>query len=1149
MSAVYTIHQIEELFARLDKGEDINQVTAALTNAKDPEFCISLFEILINSQNINSRHQAALALRRRIEKAWIFLDSDFKKNMLALSLEKVVIEQSAPVRTAIAYFIASVGKVAFNEWGTQLLDFLNNSVQNGDSVSREVAAIIFGSLFSKLRSQLNSHFNSFVFVMCSLLKDTNPRVLSATFTAISELSSFVVKKDHGVKFREIIHSLIQIAARISENFDVSNQDTLVNLLSLLASFDETPFLVGPTETANIIRLCIKCAAIPIGDEAFSSSIVAIAIEVMTTFSESHPKIMTKEKLLGPIIQVLLAVAATPVDDDGSTDDDANVAASQSIDRIANSGAPRSIFKELTNHAGPWLLSQDPFKLRGALSLLCIVSEGCAEPMKRHCHQLSVSALNALKNENHFVRMTAAFAIAQFAEYLSPEFTRLHKTIVPALIVQIDTLSKAIVAAPNTRQSENLTMELNRCMYAVSQVVGGLSASESRVYLSVEGGTNLLSLASHILSIPNQSVDVMSTTFILVSALCRVSGPLLDPYSIQLLKLCTPFMEKTPQDLFAVLSTNGAATPTNETDILELVGQAITTVGSIVAASPTVCAPYIDDVIRQTFVNCERYKDEADLMVCNISFFDFLIPSLKQNFPIGAVQPLVTILLRCLSQDNLLRAFKIEDATGELGDIAPPAGEEKDEDEEARGNNNVIQEVIAALNCVQKLYWNIPTVILPLTLQLLEVISELTTCIVDDIVEVSCETLSAIVHGFHKAEGLKEFDPKSSDEVVITPAFMNIFNLAVFHIYPVASTAVTHPTASAALECLEALVKLIGPVAISGNTIFQSDVFSMIESTLKFKHPCQVNSSEDDENDDEEASSKERMLFDAICALTSALVRADRTIYEEKILKSIIPETMFFKFASHKSSSTLKGIGLAFFGELLPVIGSQLAAPFITKIADLCLKNLAERDDVNLLSDACFTLGICIEVGGSSHFSDAAVIEKILSAVYEILTLGLDVNGSENTDDERVTSDELHARDNALACLARIVMALPISVIPLPILLPRMLNALPLREDIRESYTILNMFRHLILTNGDLIQTFRERLALLMLKEYFQSECSMDEGQLKTMAPFVADVVGTAIREGIITKQHADEIINNGVGECELFTPELVADFRKALNLD
>eukprot|EP00388_Colpodella_angusta_P000253 GDKJ01000949.1.p1 GENE.GDKJ01000949.1~~GDKJ01000949.1.p1 ORF type:complete len:1150 (-),score=327.39 GDKJ01000949.1:148-3267(-) len=1039
-----------------------------------------------------------------------------------------------------------MGKVAYNEWGTELLNFLNNAVQHGDAAAREVAAIIFGSLF-RLQSQVSQHFNSFIVIMSTLLDEPNPRVLNATCTAVAELALMAQKKDHVNKFRELIQKMIGITQRLTQSYTPDKFDSLKTLLSLLANLDGALSgnlgLVGPAEVASIIRVSLACASLPLAaDEPFSQSIQSTALEVASIYAESRPKILTKEKLQGPLIQMLLQIAALPVE--MGADDDANIAAAQSMDRIAKSGSPRAIFKELTSRAGPWLLSSDCFKLRGALTLVCIVSEGCAEPMKRHCKQLAQSALIALRNENHFVRMTAAFAIAQFSEFLSPEFTRLHSIVIPELINQIRLIVQHFTQEP----SELLVLELNRCMYALAQIVSGLSNVEVKMYLG-DGHSNLAQLAYQILSLENQSVDVMSTGFILVSSLAKNAGEHLQ--SLSLLPLCTAFVSKEPESIlehFKKVNLTPSA-GVEMVDVLALIGHSITAIGSVVACAPVACRPHLDDLIKNVFIACKRYENEPDIMQCNFSFFQNVMTAYKEEFPVGAILPLVEILLKSLSPESMARAFQIIDETGTLTGpgISAPSGEDEEE-EDAYGNNQVFSEAISALACIQRLYLSLPNIVLPLSERIIHCVSDLVNSVEESVVEAAVETLSSIVHGFHKAEGLVEFDRKTCVPVEVTETFMNIFGLALIHMYNVAATATTHVVVSTALDCMEAIIYLVGPAAVAHNQILREDIFTLIQSVLKFSHPCQQNTAEDDLDDDEESSANERLLFDSICAVTTALTRADRNLYETKIAKSVIPQK-YISFASNTKNATLRGVGISFFGDLIPALNQNQAVEYINKIAPICLANLAEREDVTLLSDACFTLGVCVEVGGSLLFSDRAVIEKALTSVYAILTLGLNETGNDNVDDESVTADELHARDNAIACLARIVLALPHTSLPLEALLPRVFGALPLREDTRESFTVLQMFRHLTMTCADKIAPHTHIIGPLILKEFFQPQCEMTPSQLQSVAPFVVEIIGSLMRQGLMTRESVEVIMNNGAGENEKFTPSLMSDFRKALGFE
>jgi hypothetical protein len=104
----------------------------------------------------------------------------------------------------------------------------------------------------------------------------------------------------------------------------------------------------------------------------------------------------------------------------------------------------------------------------------------------------------------------------------------------------------------------------------------------------------------------------------------------------------------------------------------------------------------------------------------------------------------------------------------------------------------------------------------------------------------------------------------------------------------------------------------------------------------------------------------------------------------------------------------------------------------------------QDEDPETKSNAAFGTGLLC-----SNSTDKDIVSNY-GPILQILEPVLDANNAKATDDSRA-----RLVDNAAGCLARMIKAHP-EAIPLPQVLPRLVELLPLRNDFRENEPVFDM---------------------------------------------------------------------------------------------
>lgn len=141
----------------------------------------------------------------------------------------------------------------------------------------------------------------------------------------------------------------------------------------------------------------------------------------------------KHKLVEPIIDVLLMLMGQQPDNEacedyfmGDPDQFTSITvATQTLDLIALHMPAEKVVPYLLTKVEPAIQGGDIYAQKAAYLALAILSEGCAESIRRkYLEPFLKCVCTAIHNPNPVVRNAALFALGQFAEHLQVDNTSL-----------------------------------------------------------------------------------------------------------------------------------------------------------------------------------------------------------------------------------------------------------------------------------------------------------------------------------------------------------------------------------------------------------------------------------------------------------------------------------------------------------------------------------------------------------------------------------------------------------------------------------------------------------------------------------------------------------------------------------------------------
>lgn len=245
----------------------------------------------------------------------------------------------------------------------------------------------------------------------------------------------------------------------------------------------------------------------------------------------------------------------------------------------------------------------------------------------------------------------------------------------------------------------------------------------------------------------------------------------------------------------------------------------------------------------------------------------------------------------------------------------------------------------------------------------------------------------------------------------------------------------------ACEGIQRIIELCGPHSLKS---VANDCLENTYSILAKEAPCQQLEYGDDEEFGDEDDDHDSFMT-SVCDLVGSFGRVMGQHFVQYLPKFLPPICTYAK-SSRPPSDRSMAIGCL--GELSQELGSGIADHWATVFYPAAIAGLADSDD-SVKRNAAFCIGVSCEGLGESVTSQYSTMLQALSPLF-----GVDVTEGDTA---------AACVDNASAAIARMIKTSP-SHVPLPQVLPVLLKALPLKNDMTENETVYNCLFGLLQQN-------------------------------------------------------------------------------------
>lgn len=255
----------------------------------------------------------------------------------------------------------------------------------------------------------------------------------------------------------------------------------------------------------------------------------------------------------------------------------------------------------------------------------------------------------------------------------------------------------------------------------------------------------------------------------------------------------------------------------------------------------------------------------------------------------------------------------------------------------------------------------------------------------------------------------------------------------------------------ACESVQSIIELCGPHALAA---VANDCLETTYAILAKEAPCQQEQDYGEDYGDEDDEDHDAFMI-SVCDLVGSFGRVMGPHFVQYLPK-FLPAICSYAKPSRPPSDRSMAIGCL--GELAQELEGGIADYWSTVFYPAALAGLADSDN-SVKRNAAFCIGVCCEGLGDTIAPQYGPLLQALSPLF-----GMDITESDTA---------AACVDNACAAVARMIIVSPTHV-PMAMVLPVLLKALPLKNDMTENETVYKcLFGLLEQNHADLLANRQE----------------------------------------------------------------------------
>ncbi|KAG0244690.1 armadillo-type protein [Mortierella sp. GBAus27b] len=883
-------------------SNDNNQIKEA-TRALNTQFfaeanCVpALAHIVETSPQKEVRQLSAVELRKQVGVWWPKLEEDAKNAVKGKLLNMIVNEKESLPRHSTARVIATVGRIEIptNSW-PELINFLYQCCSSATAGHREVGVYIIYAIF-EVTDAFADNLRQLLELFSRTIVDPESQVVrTTTVQALGKMADFIDddQKEEIEIFTGLVPHMVHVLKQCLDNGDEESAAKCFDVFDTLLLL-EIPVLSKHVQ--SLIEFFLSVGA----NKSYAPIMRVQGLSFLMWAIVYKKTKIQRLKLVAPMIQALLPIAAEEEPEDTDEDSPARLAF-KVINTLGTNLPPQQVFPIASEGIIHYMQSVDPLQRKAAMVTLAVLVEGSVDFIRPKFNDLLTIVCTGLQDPQPMVRRAACLALSSLAEEFDQEIAENHTTLMPLVFNLMNEPTPEI-----TKQACN----------ALDAILEGLGDSILQ-YLP-----ELMQKLLHMLD--TAQGETRAIVVAAIGSAAHASGTQFTPYFVQVIERLQIFMTlRSNEDELMLRAVS--------TDALGAIAEAV---------GKDVFRPYLTNLMNLAMDGLNL--DNTRLRECGYYFFAGIAQVFEDEFSpfLAAVVP--QLIHSCQLSENTPR---VENDTEDLDDVD---ADETEEELKYVFKSAIADEKEVAADTIGELFQHTRAAFLPYVEPSVKELIELSSHMSEGVRKATCAALFGFLRTFYSISNAPDWQPGLP---VAIPLHENVVRLNALIMPTILTNWGDEDEKMVVVQVCQELVdtvKLCGPGIVAEHIGAIAEHLKLI---FEKKAYCQQELADDEGLlDEDEQAEFDALLISAASDLVGALAVVLGT--------SFLPYAQVFipyiaKYYKKSKPSSERSMAIGCLGEIANGMASAITE-FTEQLLTLFVKALSDEED-EVRSNAAFAIG-------------------------------------------------------------------------------------------------------------------------------------------------------------------------------------------------
>ncbi|KAI0968118.1 importin beta-4 [Xylaria arbuscula] len=1017
-----------------------------------PDSLLGLLHVIVSHPEATVRMLAAVQALRLVPKHWKKINASQKPEVRNQLLQTIINEQDGKCRHGQSRVIAAIATLDFdnNEWD----DLISNVTQLATSesvVHREVGSYIIFSLLEANPTYFESHLATLFELFTKTIRDPQSRdVRVNTMLSISAALMLIdVDEDEQAlnAVQEFIPAMVDVLKDAVQNDD---DERIQQSFEVFQSFLAYESALISRYFKDLVQFMLELASNSAVDGDVRCQALAFLAQCVRY---RRMKIQGVPDMGAQLMRKSLTILSELDDDDEEDDTTPARAALALIEQLSSDLPPRQVIVPLLDDFSKYATAENPGHRRACILALGTCAEGAPEFVSTQIGSLMPAVLQLLQDQVRTVRYSALVGLIRIGEDLADSMVAHHDAIIQALLLNLD------AASGDQNNKQNIEIIRSVCG-VIDSLAEGLGSDVMAKY-----GETMIHRVGSFLSHPDFTVKGAAA-----GALGAIASAVKGAFN--------PFLKETMEAMSTyIMAESGEDELALRSAVCDSMGRIAVGVGAqefhpyvlpLLVASEKALHLGNPRLRETTFILWSQLATvyEGDLGDSLAGIFNGLFESLELEEE--------EVDFDLSEEDQGIIADKKDKAKGpvEVDDDEEDMDDDDDDDDwdDLVGVSAQALEKEIALEVLGDVIYASKEKSAAYIEKAVELVAPFAEHSYEGCRKTAIGTLwrtyACVWEVMEKQTGQKWAPglPLNFEPIPNIIKLGEIVTTATMHIW---QDEADRDVVTEINRSVASTLKATGP-SVLGQKAMMEQIITVISTITTRYHPCQQDLGDEDENQDDVQGSSEwdwliiDTALDVLIGLAAALGSQFAEIW--KVFQK--PILKFISSNEHIERSTAVGV----VAECVQYMGSAVT-PYTSTLLPPLLHRLSDEDQ-ETKSNTAYAIGQLVY-----HSEDEATYLPSFPQILRSLEPLLQIQAQ-------------RLQDNAAGCLCRMILSNP-NQVPIPEVLPALIDLLPLKEDYEENKPVYQCLHKLYVSGNPTVQELTPRLLPI-----FQQVLSPPEDQLE-----------------------------------------------------